>query len=190
MLRHRDHHWGLVLHTHLLRASMTLYADRERKLAQTAQRLGHSRIPSDRADFDRMLMETAKELGGIQTRMILDAPWEMQTHYFGPLQVALALFHAMIVRYRELFHADPVYQDAALDGFCRRHAAFVNDLESMRHSVLHQRPDNQNVQVEFLTKYTQEDSAKMLSLLAEGAAIYDDYVKRLRQVLKKDGARA
>ena len=137
-----------------------------------------------------MLMETAKELGGIQTRMILDARLEMQKHHFGPLLVALALFHAMIVRYRELSRADSVYQDAALDGFCRQHPTFVNDLESMRHSVLHQRPDNPGTQLEFVTTYTQEGSAHMLNLLAEGAAIYDDYVKRLRQVLKKDGAHA
>ena len=189
-MRHGDHYWGLVLQTHLLRASMTLYVDRRRHLDQALQRLGFSQIPSDRADFDRMLMETAEDLGGVHTRMILDAPLEMEQHYYGPLKVALALFDGMIVRYRGLSRADPVYQDTALDGFCREHPAFLRDLESMRHSVLHQRPDNRSKQLEFMRTYTQEGSAHLLNLLREGAAIYEDYVRRLGQVLKKGAADA
>ena len=184
-MRHGDHYWGLVLQTHLLRASMTLHAARMRHLDQTRQRLGYSQVPSNPADFNQFLMETAKDLG-IRTSMILDLPREIEQHHYGPLQVALALFDGMIVRYRELSRADSVYQDAAIDRFCRRQTTFLRDLKSMRHAVLHQRPENRSRQLNFVGKYAQH----MSNLLAEGISIYEDYVRRLRRVLRKGGADA
>lgn len=169
-----------MLHTHLLRACLLLYGDRRRQLDQTLQRLGHSDMPSDETEFRQVLTEVEKELAPIQPR---NAPLGAHKYHHAPLRVALALFHAMIVRYRELSRSDAAYRDAALDDFCHNHSALVNDLKSMRHSVLHERPDNLNTQEKFVMTYN-------LNALYEGADIYNDYVKRLRWDLKKGGARA
>ena len=186
-MSHKDNWWGLWRHSHFLRAAMNLAQDRHQQLDQTLRRLGFSQIPSDSSDFNRLLTATAKELGDVRTRMLLDAPQEIEKYHHGPLQVALSLFHAVIARYRELSHADPVYQDAALNDFCRKHPGFVNDLEALRHSLLHQRYDNLDTQTKFVTTFAGGSNAHMVTLLIEGARIYEEYVKRLRRALK-DGA--
>ena len=177
---HRDHHRALTRHVHLLRAAINLAQYRSRELFTMLQRLGE---PLDREKIRQVQLETAKELGGVRAKIPLDIPGEILKHYFGPLHISLALLHALIARYCELEHANPVYRDDLIDEFRLKHADFVHDLEAMRHSILHDRYANRSVQVAFEQEYT--GAREMRILLDEGAALFEGYVERLRDVLKK-----
>ena len=71
--RTRDECWALWYHSCLLRASTNLAADRHRQLVRTLDRLGFRSIPDDSGDFIKLQVETAREIGGVRTKMLLDA---------------------------------------------------------------------------------------------------------------------
>ena len=70
---------------------MNLAADREHQLSQTSNRLGVSGGNLQEETLTRLQVETAKEIGGFQTRMLLDAPREIAKYHFAPLQIALCV---------------------------------------------------------------------------------------------------
>lgn len=150
-------------------------------------RFGFSAIPTDREDFTRLQVETAKEIGGINTQMLLDAPQEIEKYHYGPLQIALCLFDAMITKYGLLSKAIPVFQDDTLDNYCRKHRDFMIVLKDVRASLLHQRYDNFQRQRQFVTAFGRQRRDHMTALLIEGARSFDEYLLRVGTLLLDDG---
>ena len=92
--------------------------------------LGFSTVPRDGEAFTALQVRAAKEIGGVETRMLFDAPQEVMKYHFGPLQVSLCLLYAMIERYRQLAKSDPTLTDDALDQFCHDNHEFVRNSET------------------------------------------------------------
>ena len=183
----RDECWALWHHSCLLRAVTNLAADRQRQLVRTLDRLGFQAIPDDSGDLTRLQVETAQEIGGIRTRMHLDAPEEIEKYHWGPLQIALCLLAGVLAKYEALCRDDRSFQDDGIDAYLGQHAGFVNGLRDLRHSLLHQRYDSMPTQVEFIRKFAGEQRGRPVELLLEGRAVYEDYVKRMGLSLRGRG---
>ena len=95
----RDECWALWHHSCLLRAATNLATDRQRQLVRTLDRLGFQAIPDDGGELVRLQVETAQEIGGVRTRMLLDAPEEIEKYHWGPLQIALCLLAGVLAKY-------------------------------------------------------------------------------------------
>ena len=81
---------------------MNLAYDRHQQVQQTLVVLGLSKMPRDSENITQVQVQAAKEIGGIKTRMLLDAPSELEKYHFGPLQVSLCLLSAMLDEYARL----------------------------------------------------------------------------------------
>lgn len=182
--RKRDECWTLWYHSCLLRAATNLAADRHRQLVRTLERLGLRSIPDDSDELTKLQVETAEEIGGIRTRMLLDASEEIEKYHWGPLQIALCLLAGVLAKYEVLCKEDRSFQDDAIDAYCHQHAGFVKGLHDLRNSLLHQRYDNMPTQVEFLKKFGSRQGSRIVDLLLEGLSVYEPYVKRMGQSLK------
>ena len=185
-MKYRTEFEALVRHAHLLRSSMNLVYDRQQQLEQTMRGLGFSSVPRDHKDFTRLQVQAAKEIGGIHTRILLDAPQEIEKFHWGPLQISLCLLYAVIERYKQLCKINPTFQDDALDKYCRENHQFVELLEALRDSILHQRYDNEGEQVKFVEKFTGDGNRRLKTLLIEGESAYKDYLRRLWHLLQED----
>lgn len=183
-MKYRTEYDALLRHSYLLRSSMNLAHDREQQLERIVDGLGFSSIPTDRDNLTLVQVQTAQEIGGIHTRMLLDAPEEILKFHWGPLQIALSLLFAIIEKYKKLSRTNPTFRDDAVDQYCCEHHAFVESLESLRDSILHPRHDNQNKQVKFVTRFTGDGTRHMVTLLIEGERIYKNYLKRLWHLLQ------
>ena len=117
-MKHESEYGMMLRHSYYLRAAMNLAANRQQQLQKTLDGLGFAKIPTDHEDFTLVQVEAAKEIGGINTRMLLDAPREIEKYHFGPLQIALCLLYAIIEKYSELSKADQMFQDDAFDRYC------------------------------------------------------------------------
>ena len=184
MMRRSDFE-ALLRHSRLLRASMNLAHERHQHLEQTLHGLGFSTVPRDQEAFTAMQVQAAKEIGGVEARMFLDAPQEIMKYHFGPLQVSLCLLYAMIERYRQLAQSNPTLHDESLDHFCHDNREFVESLEALRDSLLHQRHDNIDTQSSFVEAFTSGDHRGIVPLLIEGASIYEQYFKRLHPFIRE-----
>ena len=185
--RKRDECWALWYHSCLLRAATNLAADRHRQLGRALDRLGFQAIPDDRGDFDRLQVEVAQEIGGIRTRMLLDAPEEIEKYHWGPLQIALCLLAGILVKYEALCRDDQSFQDDGIDTYRRQHPGFVSGLHDLRDSLLHQRYENVPTQVEFVKKFAGGQRGHIIELLLEGRSVYEGYVRRMGLSLRDCG---
>lgn len=185
-MKYRTEYETLLRHAYLLRSSINLANDREQQIERTMDGIGFSSIPTERDNLTLLQVQTAKEIGGVHTRMLLDAPEEILKFHWGPLQIALSLLFAIIEKYKKRSGTNPMFQDDALDQYCREHHEFVAFLESLRDSILHPRHDNLNAQARFVTRFTGDDTLHMVALLTEGERIYKEYLKRLWHLLRSD----
>ena len=177
---------ALVQHSYFLRSSMNLAYDRHQQLEQTMHDLGLSSMPTEGETLTLLQVQAAKEVGGVNTRMLLDAPQEILKYHFGPLQIALALkFFAIVERYKQLSKTYPTFQDEALDTYCRKNHQFMGTLEALRDSILHQRYDNMDEQRKFVEKFTGDGNKHLVTLLIEGESTYKDYLRRLWHLLQE-----
>ena len=183
----RDECWALWHHSCLLRAVTNLVADRHRQLVGTQDRLGIQAIPVDSGNLDRLQVETAQEIGGIRARMLLDAPEEIEKYHWGPLQIALCLLAGVLAEYEALYRDDRSFQDDGVDTYLGQHTGFVDGLRDLRDSLLHQRYDNMPTQVEFVNKFAGGQRGRLVELLLEGCAVYENYVKRMGLSLRVGG---
>lgn len=170
----------LLRHSHLLRASMNLAYDRHQQLQQTLVSLGFSEMPTDQESFTRVQMQAARSFGGIETRMLLDAPMEVMKYHYGPLQVSLCLLYAMLEEYLRLIAVSALFIDEEVDAFRERHASHLQLLEDLRHSILYERPDRVDIQKQFVSfgEYTPDQ------LAIEGEGLIRKYLQTLRKKLE------
>ena len=182
-----DECWALWYHSCLLRAATNLAADRHRQLVRTLDRLGFQSIPDDSGEFTKLQVETAQEIGGIRTKMLLDAPEEIEKYHWGPLQIALCLLAGILAKYETLCRDDRSFQDDEIDAYRRQHARFVNGLHDLRDSLLHQRYENTLTQVEFVKKFAGGQRSRIVELLLEGRSVYENYVRRMGRSLRGRG---
>ena len=178
--------YALVQHSHFLRSSMNLAYDRHKQLENTMQKLGLSSVPGDSETFTQLQIQAAKEIGGIKTRMLLDASQEIQRYHFGPLQIALSLLYAIIEKYRQLSRAHPVFRDDGVDQYCCENRQFVETLQSVRNSIIRQRYDNMDEQEKFVNEFSGDKNEHLTTLLIKGESVYREYLSRLWHVLNKD----
>ena len=120
--RKRDECWALWYHSCLLRAATNLATDRHRQLVRILDRLGFQSIPEDSGEFTKLQVETAQEIGGIRTKMLLDAPEEIEKYHWGPLQSALCLLAGILPKYETLCSENRSFQDDEIDAYRRQHA--------------------------------------------------------------------
>ena len=73
-MKHSAKYDSMFRHSHYLWAAMNLAVDRDRQLDRTAQRLGVPLANLRGDELTRVQQQTAKEFGGVQARMLLDAP--------------------------------------------------------------------------------------------------------------------
>ena len=148
--------------------------------------LGFSGIPTDGEGFTQLQVEAAKEIGGIHTRTLLDAPQEIQKFHWGPLQIALCLLYAVIEKYKQLSKTNSMFQDDAIDRYCRENDQFVELLKALRDSILHQRHENVDEQSRFVERFTGDNSKHLVTLLIEGENAYREYLRRLWHLLQNN----
>ena len=170
----------LLRHSHLLRASMSLAHDRHRQLQQTLVDLGFSEMPRDRDNITRVQVQAANVIGGVNTRMLLDASSEIEKYHFGPLQVSLCLLYATLEEYSRLIGMNAVFSDDALDAFRQRNHQILQSLEGVRDSLLHERYDNIGVQKQFVSSHLGD----LMQLAIEGEQVLLRYLKLLEERLR------
>ena len=166
-------------HSHYLRAAMNLAADRDQQLARTAQKLGVPLANLHGDELTRVQLQTAKEIGGVWTRMLLDAPEEVMKYHFAPLQIALCLLYAIIERYQAWSRLYPAFRDKDLDEYCQENEAFLQQLKKLRDSLLHQHPANFKAQPTFVGQYGKD----MIAVLIEGERTCRNYLSQLEERL-------
>ena len=150
-MKYEREYGDLLRHSHLLRASMNLAHDRHQQLQRTLAVLGFSEMPTDPENIARVQVEAANEIGGIKTRMLLDATAEVEKYHFGPLQISLCLLSAMLDEYARLTGINPIFADDEIDSFRERNHQVVQSLDDLRDSILHERYDNAAVQKQFVS---------------------------------------
>ena len=181
---------ALVRHSYFLRVSMNLAYDRAQQLERTAHDVGFPGVPQgpdEREHLTQLQVYTAKEIGGIKTRMLLDAPQEIEKHHFGPLQVALSHLLSVLERYQRISRRRPLFQDNALGEYCRTNHDFLHSLKPLRNSIVHQRADNLDVQKEFVEKFNGSEERHLVALLIDGTDLYEGYLRRLARRLREGG---
>ena len=182
--RKRDECWALWYHSCLLRTAANLATDRHRQLVRTLDRLGFESIPDDSGDFTKLQVEAAQEIGVIRTKMILDAPGEIETYHWRPLQIALCLLAGILAKYETLRRDDRSFQDDEIDAYGRQHAGFVKGLHDLRDSLLHQRYEDMPTQAGFVAKFAGGQRSRIVELLLEGRSVYEGYVRRMGRSLR------
>lgn len=186
-MRHKSNYFALVQHSRFLRASLNLAYDRSRQLNQTLQELALSSLPTDSDGLMSIQQQTAREIGGINTKMLLDAPQEIEKYHFGPLQIALSLFSVMVTKYKNVSRVHPTFQDDVLDTYCQDCRGFLAELKDVRNSILHNRYDNIDTQRQFVRAFTGGNNEHLVTMLTKGVEAFDDYLRRLWHLLQ-DGS--
>lgn len=186
-MKHQLEFGTLLRHSYLLRSSINLAYDRDQQLEQTIHNLGFSSMPAEPEGRTAVQMAAAREIGGINVRMLLDAPQEIEKYHFGPLQIALCLLYAIIERYKELSKTCPSFRDDSVDKYCSENERFILHLKDLRDSVLHQRHDNLAKQMNALKEFDGEANKHILDLLLGGESIYRDYLRNLWRLLQEGG---
>lgn len=171
----------LLARSHLLRCATNLAYDRSLQLDGTLRTLGMSSMPEPEDELLRLQLQTAQEIGGIRTLMLLDASREIMMYHFGPLQVALCLLHVALEYYGELAKSGPVFRSKPVDNFLGENSEFVERLKDLRNSVLHSNLDNMPKQKEFVSTYSGSSHKHLVAVLVEGERTYREYVQGLCQ---------
>ena len=182
-MKHRRRYGLLLRHFHLLRASMNLAHSRSQQLDRTIASLGFSAMPRDPEAVTRIQVQAAQDIGGVNTRMLLDAPMEMEKFHFGPLQVALCLLCALMDEYARLIKVDPVFLDDSMDAFRSGHEGFLVYVGEVRDSLLHERYDNTGVQGQFAATY----GSQAVELAIESCNLLEQYLTALDARLRQPG---
>ena len=148
--------------------------------------LGFTQMPEDLKDLTLVQIETARKIGGLQTKMLLDAPREIEKFHFAPLQVALCLLYAAIEKYNELILLETRYRSEKFDTCIHENRQFVKQLHSLRHSLLHSRYDNVSNQSIFINSFNGSDNKHYVETLIDVAKAYHEYVKTLRAIVSQE----
>ena len=159
---------------------MNLAYERHLQLQQTLDTLGFSEMPRDPKDLDQVQVHAAKEIGGIRTRMYLDAPREVEKYHFGPFQISLCLLSTIHVEYARLTGIRPVFSDDEMDRFRERNREFLQSLYQLRNSLLHERYENVDVQEQFV----KSQLGRLVQLAIEAEQGFQQYLKLLRERLQ------
>ena len=159
---------------------MNLDYDRHQQLQQTLVAHGFSEMPKDREDITRVQVQAANEIGGIKTRMLLDASSEIQKYHFGPLQMSLCLLYAMLEEFLRLAGMNTVFSNDGLDAFIQQNDKVLQSLEGLRHSILHERYDNIDVQKQFVSSHVGDP----VRFAIEGEQVFQRYLKLLEERLQ------
>ena len=138
-------------------------------------------MPRDPEAVTRIQVQAAQDIGGVDTRMLLDAPMEMEKFHFGPLQVALCLLCALMDEYVRLIKIDPVFLDDGMDAFRSGHEGFLGYVKEVRDSVLHERYDSTGVQSQFVATYGSE----AVKLAIESCDVLEQYLTALEARLRQ-----
>ena len=181
-MKYEKEYGALLKHSHLLRASLNLAHDRRQQLQRTLVSLGFSEMPRDRDDITRVQVQAAKDIGGIKTRMLLDASIEMEKYHFGPLQMSLCLLNAMLDEYSRLTGINAVFADGDLETFLRRNDHMLQSLKGLRNSILYERYDTLDIQKQFVLS----PAGDPVQLAIEGEQIFQRYLKLVRKWLQGD----
>ena len=179
-MKYKREYGRLLRHSHLLRASMNLAHDRHQQLQQTLNALGFSEMPRDSESITLVQVQAANEVGGVRTRMLLDAPGEIEKYHFGPLQISLCLLSAMLDEYARLTGIDPVFSDDAIDSFQELNRQLLQSLDDLRDSILHERFDNADVQMQFVSSQAGDP----VGLAIEGERRFQRYLQLLKVKLQ------
>ena len=162
---------------------MNLAYSRSQQLDRTIASLGFSEMPSDPDAVTRIQVQAARDIGGVKTRMLLDASREMEKFHFGPLQVALCLICALVDEYVRLTKVDSVFVDDGLNAFRSKNKDFLLRVAEVRDSLLHERYDNIDAQRQFVATY----AGQALQLAIEGYQVLEQYLTALRERLRQPG---
>ena len=181
-MRYEGEYKLMLRHSHLLRSSLNLAYSRNWELEQTIRNLGFSEMPRGEDDFTLVQTKTAKEIGGVNTRMLLDAPQEIEKYHFGPLQISLCLLSTILAYYETVIARNLIFRCDCMDKYLKENQEFFRASEALRNSILHQRYDNYDVQKEFVHKYVANTVAKAI----EGETVFQNYLKLLRDRLQRD----
>ena len=139
-------------------------------------------MPRDPDNINRVQVQVATDIGGINTRMLLDASSEIEKYHFGPLQVALCLLYAVLEEYSRLTKTTIVFCNGNMDTFLQRNDHVLQSLKGLRHSILHERYDNIDVQRQFVSPHVGDS----IRLVIEGEQTFQSYLKLLEDRLRGD----
>ncbi|MYB18606.1 MAG: hypothetical protein F4Y16_06435 [Holophagales bacterium] len=129
----------------------------------------------DESNILQVQQEAAREMGGFETKMLLDAPGEVACYHFGPLQIALVLVLNLRRRYTFNSKRDAGFQDDEFETYCLDREAFFSDIGGLRDTILHPRADNLDVQKRILDSSQGDLEATML----DAALAHEAYLGRL-----------
>ena len=161
---------------------MNLAYDRHQQLEQTLVGLGFSKMPTESENITRVQVQAANDIGGIRTRMLLDASSEIEKYHFGPLQMSLCLLLAMFEEYARLTKINAVFSDDKLDAFQQRNHQILRSLKDLRNSILHERYDNVDVQKQFVSSHAVD----LVGFAIKGEQIFQRYLNLLQDRLLGD----
>ena len=173
-----DEYTVTLRHSHILHSAMNLAYSRFEFLEQSKQEWGIESLTDE--NLLQLQVETAKKIGGIEARMILYAPEEIEKYHFGPSQIALSLLYAAIEKYDVLSKDNGLLRDMAFEEYCRSNREFITSLKALRDSIIHPRSDNAQAAKEFLRAH----GARYVELLIEGELAYKNYLIRSQDILR------
>jgi len=184
-MKHKNIYFAMLRHSHFLLSAVNLSYYRFQHLEQTKHNLGLTNTPMDSENLDAIQLQTAKEIGGVNTKMLLDAPLEIEKYHFAPVQIACCLLYAAIEKYRKLVKVNPIFRDQSIDKYCEENAEFVRVLKGLRDLLLHPFGDNWKQQDEFFEFLKQDGhTARHYQLLLKGTSFYRTYLERLKSRLQ------
>ena len=173
----------LVQHSYYLRSTVNLAYDRFLKFQETIDSAKLSGTLMDDDNLMTVQIKTAKEIGGVKTKMLLDAPIEIHKYHHAPIQISYCLLYAMLEKYKYLIQHYPLFQDEKIDKYFQENNEYIKFLKKLRDSILHERFDNLNEQKKFLTQFYNCDK-DCLMLLMEGQQLFDDLLTRIWNEIK------
>lgn len=177
MARRRQHFRALLTHSHLLRACINLWADRDRQLRTTCSQLGLSPDMINENNLQDVELATARDIGTPWVNYLAVGAQEIMKYYFSPLQMGLVLFATIVHRYRELCDGDSQLCDNEFDDYLWQRSDFVDDLDKLRNTLLHDQPGKREEQIRITREYAVNE------LLMEGVTVFEEYLKRFHQRL-------
>ena len=179
-------HYLLRKHSRYLRCMTNLAQIRQNELDQTIQDHGLSNkvLKDDDLTSGPVRIATAKKIGGLRTGMRGDASEEIQKYHYGPLQIAYCLLYAMIEKHKKLVKVHPLFKDKHIDKYYASNEERIQLVKDLRHSLLHEYPDNVEDQKTFLLKFDGTDTNDR-EFLRKGQAIFEGMLMRTQALLPK-----
>ena len=183
-MKYADEYALMQRHSDFLRMSCILGYVRARDLEQTMRDWGFSQMPTTAEDITKIQQETAMEIGGFETRMILDENLEIEKYHFAPLQIGLCLLYAAIENYGRMKNIDSIFSDQSFEEYWHRKEEFIQELKELRDAVLHGYPSNRESYYSFAQLHGDQQEDHSMTLLFSGEAAYREYVNRLDNRLR------